>query len=614
MKARLLLFVIFLFMVGYKLAAVFGAHGFPVYDSTPLFWTESALQYRTARRVAVTGVAEAVMKDAQYPEGLDVKNRLTIVMETVCGYLYRLFVPKTVPFHTFLIIVIALYSSVGVIPLYLTVRFLHRSRAALLAAALYAVTPAVYTTVTAPGFELQDFALPLIFFHVYFFVRAYAAEKSRYQYSFMSGAFLFAALTSWHLTQFYFLVLVGFVIICFLFTGFDVKPFSIIVATSILAGLVIPALRTLGFVLSLAMLLAYCVILASTIPVNKLIYQKIVLVCLLVVAGSFSYYISVHILSEYRFIYGLLWDKLRHFGVRPAQTTDLPWETLVMWVSPFTSPSRSVIVSALGTIIISGITGAVLTVRSLLKRSGTRIEGLLAYFAVVFVPLYLLMIRMDAFLVWFFCVLSARLWLDSRKILRYVFLLCVIGNCILLILSARRTAGPDRNHLLGMLMHTRLNVPHDAPFLTSFAYGPSILAYADHPIVLHPKFEGEHNTARIEECEHRLFEDENAFYAFCRTYHAEFFVYQADMLLARGPESMRYRTHTMRVSRQSVAYAFHFRPRTLEHFELVYTNPHYRIYRVLGYGAERHDRKPAYFRVYDEQMFDVTGFGIIGSE
>lgn len=610
MKIRLLLFVIFLFMVGYKLAAVFSTHGFPVHDSTPLLWTESALQYRTARSVAANGVTEAVMKEAQYPEGLDVKNRLTVVMETVCGYLYRLFVPKTVPFHTFLIIVIALYSSVGVIPLYLTVRFLHRSSTGLLVAALYAGTPAVYTTVTAPGFELQDFALPLIFFHVYFFIRAYAAEKSIYQYSFISGAFLFAALASWHLTQFYYLLLVGFVIICFLFTPFDMKPFSIIVATNILASLTIPALRTMGFVLSLAMLFSYCVILAGIIPGNKAIVQKTVLVCLMVIAGAFSYYISVHVIPEYRFIYGLMWDKLRHFGVRPAQPTDLPWQTLVMWVSPFTSPSRSVIVSSLGTVLISGITGVGLTVRTLLRRKWILTDGLLMYFAVVFVPLYLLMIRMDAFLVWFFCVLSARLWQDSRKILRYVLLLCVIGNCILLLMSPRRTAGPNRNHLLGMLMHIRLDIPDDAPFLTSFAYGPSVLAYTAHPIVLHPKFEGEHNTTNIEEFEHRLFKDENAFYAFCRACHAAYFVYQADMLLARGPESMRYRTHTMTLSRESVAYAFHFRPRTLRHFELVYANPHYRIYRILGYGAEPHDRKPSYFRVYDEQMLDVADFGI----
>jgi hypothetical protein len=220
------------------------------------------------------------------------------------------------------------------------------------------------------------------------------------------------------------------------------------------------------------------------------------------------------------------------------------------------------------------------------------------------------MIRMDAFLVWFFCVLSARLWQDSRKILRYVFLLCVIGNCILLILTPRRTAGPDRNHLLGMLMHIRLAIPDDAPFLTSFAYGPSILAYASRPIVLHPKFEGEYNTTKIEIFEHRLFKDENTFYAFCRAHHAAYFVYQVDMLLARGFESMRYRTHTMTLSRESVAYAFHFSPHTLQHFELVYTNPHYRIYRILEYGTKPHYTKPMYYRIYDEQMFDVTNFGI----
>lgn len=613
MRARVLLFVIFLFMVGYKLATVFSTHGFPVYDPTPLFWTESALQYRTARRVAATGVAEAVMKDAQYPEGLDVQNRLTTVMETVCGYLYRL-MPTTVPFQTFLIIVIALYSSLSVIPLYLTVRFLHERRAALCAAALYAATPAVYTTVVAPGFELQDFALPLIFFHIYFFVRAYAAEKTRYQYSFLSGAFLFSALASWHLTQFYYLLLVGFVIISFLCTSFDIKPFSIIVAINILAGLTIPPLRTLGFVLSLAMLFSYCVVLAGAVPVRKKMYQRFVLVCLLIAAGFFNYYISVHVISEYRFIYGLMWDKLRHFGVRPAHPVDLPWRTLVMWVSPFTSPSYTTIVSSLGTVIVAGITGAILTVHNLLRRKGNLARSLLVYFPVVFASLYLLMVRMDVFLVWFLCVVAARLWQSARKVLPYILVLCIIGNCVILIMSPRRIAGPDRNHLTGMLLHIRMHTPDDAPFLTSFACSPSILAYAARPVVLHPKFEGEYVTTKIEKSEHRLFSDENSFYAFCRACQVAYFVYHVDMLLARGPESMRYRTHSMVVSQQSAAYAFHFRPHALKHFELSYTNPHYRIYRVLTYGAEPQDRKPTYFRVYDEQLFDVTDFGVSATE
>jgi hypothetical protein len=612
MKARSILFILFAFMVCYKLFVILNARSFNLRDDTALYWTESAFQYRTARHVATTGSLAALMTEAQYPEGIDMKNRLTTVMEVACGYGYRLFVPKSVPFHLYAVIFVSVWSSLAVFPLYLTIKLLCKNEpTALCGAALYAVTPAVYTTAIAPGFELQDFALPLIFFHVYFFARALSTQKSAYTYAFASGAFLFAALASWYLAQFYYTVIVVFAILCFLFAkGFDMRPFYVLVLFTTGAGLTIPALRSTGFVLSLPMLFAYGTVLASVLPVRRSAHKRLVLSCFLAAAVVLNYYISSEIIPEYQLVYGLLLDKVRYLGARPAYPGELTWETLVMWVSPFTSPSPGIMATSLGTVLVCGTVGTVVGMYRIVKRKAAFIEMLFFYCVCVFASLYTLVVRLDVFLVWFLCVVSASIALWRKRIFFFIVSLCVIGNAVLLLTNPGVAVGPDRTHLSGVVAHIRMQTPRRAPVLTSFAYSPTVLAYTERPVLLHPKFEVEYIAAKTREYEHRLFQSENAFYAFCRSFHASYVLYQTDILLSRNPTSTRYRTHNMTLSRESVAYKFHFRPQELQHFDLVYTNPHYRLYRVCAFGEQPAHRRSLYSRVYDEEFFNLEDFGI----
>lgn len=613
MKTRLTLLFIFLFMIGFKVHAIFCNQHFSPKDETALFWTESALQYRTAKIVAKYGFIPSLDERVQYPEGLHIKDRLAVLMETISGYTYRLFIPKTVPFHVFLVVLISFYSSVTIFPLYLSLRLVSKkSETALLAVALYAVTPAVYTTVTAPGYELQDFALPLIFFHVYFFARALkASERLLYAYSFLSGAFLFSALAAWHLTQFYYVIFVLFIIIYFHFAKrFDMKPFYIVTALNIGAGLIIPALKTVGFLCSLSMLLSYSLIIVSVIRKRHgsqrlFIFLFLVFVCFLITS-----YVSCVSIPEYRFVYGLVWDKIRYLGIRPSDPTRLSWESLVMWVSPFTSPSLSTVTSTIGTVTLSGLLGSLITMSMLLRKRIDLVDALFLFLTAVFGLFYLLLIRLDAFLVWFLSFQTGRLSMYTKRVGHMLVLICIGINSLLLIRGSQRAVTPTQNYLLGTIKYIRYNTPVDAAILTSFAYGPSIATYTGRPVLLHPKFEAEGIGCKIKEFEHRLYEDEGLFYAFCRCHKARYFIYQTDMLLARGPESIRYRTHNFTLPRRCATFKFHFRPDSLKFFELVYSNPHYRVYRIMEQGERPHHIKSVYFRVFDEQLFDMKDFGI----
>lgn len=600
-------------MAGFKVYSVFNDQNFNSRDETALFWTESALQYRTAEIVARYGIIPSLDERLQYPEGIDMRNRLTVLMEIISGYTYRLFMPKVVPFHIFIIIFMSFFSSLTIFPLYLSLQLIDRkSHAGLFGVLLYALTPAVYTTVTAPGYELQDFTLPLIFFHVYFFARALKkGNRLSYAHSFLSAAFLFSALAAWHLTQFYYILFVIFVIICFLFAKrFDMKPFYIVTVVNIAAGLIVPTLRTVGFLLSFSMLLSYSLIISSIIPGRLQAQRRFLFFFLLFASTLTTVYVSFAGVPEYRFVYGLVWHKIRYLGIRPTDPSLLPWETLVMWVSPFTSPSFTTVARSIGTLCISGIVGSLMTVGMLLGRRSDRVDAFFLYLTAVFFPLYLLLVRLDIFLVWFLALQTGRLSVYTKRVGQLFILVCIGVNGFLLFSGSQRAVAPKQTYLYGMIKYIRYNTPQDAPVLTTFAYGPSVITYTDRPVLLHPKFEAEHVTSKIKEFEHRLYEDENAFYAFCKCFRAQYFVYQTDLLLARGPESVRYRTHNRTVNKDCAAFKFHFRPDSLEFFELVYSNPHYRVYHVMEKGERPQHITKVYFRVFDEQLFDLNDFGI----
>ncbi len=613
-KERLLLALIFFFMVGFKLYTVYKNQYFNLKDDTGMFWTESALQQRSARIVAATGQLPVLDKEAQYPEGLAYKSRLTTLMEIVSGYIYRLFIPKQVPFHFFLIIFISMWSSLSLIPLYLSVHLVTENKVSgLLACIFYALTPAIYITVTAPAFELQDFALPLIFTHLYFFIRAMKSSVPlKYSYAMLSGVFLLTALSSWHLTQFYYAIFVLFIgIVLFFEPRTDTKTFYIITVISFLGGFLIPVMRTAGFLFSFSMLMSYGIIISTLLPVKKYSIKRASLLLFICITAITTIFIVTERIPEYRFVYGLMFEKIRYLGMRPADPSKLSWETLVMWVSPFTSPSVREIALFIGSLMIIGITGVVINIKKLFKKTINVYDAFFLLFTVVFFPLYFLLIRLDVFLVWFLSLQTAYVFSAAKKSIRFLLVLCMLINALLLFNQPEKILGPNRNYLLGLIYYIRNLTPQKAVVLTSFPFGPSILTYANRAIVLHPKFEAKKMTSKVKLFEHKLFEPEKNFYDYCTAYGADYFVYQADMVMAQGPESIRYRTHNSTINKDCAAYKFHFQPKNLDYFRLLYSNPHYRVYQVTEKDSLEPDIPVEYFRIYDERIVNLNDLNVL---
>ena len=604
-SAIVTLLLLFAGFFGFKLWYVMSDQSFSKKDDTEMFWTEGAFQYKIAKLVAFTGGIPTHYRDAQYPEGLEIKKKITVLMESISGYIYRAFVPKGVPFHLFLAVFICFYSSLSIFPVYLLSALLWNNRfSGLLSSLFYATTLASSSSSLTHAYIKEDFSLPFIFFHLYFLILGFKRQK--FDYTFLSGAFLFVGLASWHLTQFFYLIVVLFIALNFIIKEDfreEIRIFSVIVLVAIFAGLLVPTLRSERFLFSNSMLLSYLLVILGLSFKKVAWWKKLTSLFFILGAGlTLKILLSPVHIKEYSHVYTLMLNKITHLGVKPEDPSSLSWEANVMWTTSFMSPSIKEIYYFFGALFPLGIGLLLTSILRFIKKRNTQGESFFIFFSLSFTVLYLLIIRMDAFLVYF---LSLHTGLFS-KVRRAILLILLIGlglNLLILTTEKIHTDKPMPNYILTLIKYVRDNTEKGVSFLTTFSLGPSLFAFCDKPVLLHSKFEDYRLREKVKEFEHTLFEDENNFYHFCRKYEANYFVYTTSMLLSTGVESIRYRTDNLNLTKDCVAYKFHFRPEELKRFRLVYTNPIYRLYEVLEEGEVRGEIDSSYFRPYDKKFF-----------
>jgi len=239
-----------------------------VYPEKPLYVSDSAMRYRYAVMASKGEHIPEIDRRLQAPEGLKVRSLLFLFQDKTIGCTYRIFstLSPRVSFDLYLKWFVCIFSSLSVIAVFLVGSSVWRNRVAgLMAAAFYAVS--------IPGFERvighylrEEFALPFIFFSLYFFLASIGHSQDRKIaniHGFFAGVFTFLALSSWHLSGFYFLVLlVGVAIIAF--STADLKPVMrptlYVVGFAVLAGFLNEPLRTRLFLASFSTVIGYCLV------------------------------------------------------------------------------------------------------------------------------------------------------------------------------------------------------------------------------------------------------------------------------------------------------------------------------------------------------------------
>ncbi len=78
----------------------------------------------------------------------------------------------------------------------------------------------------------------------------------------------------------------------------------------------------------------------------------------------------------------------------------------------------------------------------------------------------------------------------------------------------------------------------------------------------------------------KYYDPEDELFGVCDSYEIPYVLYSIDLLLDTSKDSPRFAAGLTGVNEESLAYRMHFEPESLEHFNLVYENDGYRLFRV----------------------------------
>ena len=641
-KPRLLSFmvvvVIFLISVFVKIFLFVNLTVFDYHDDTALFWTESAFQYRYARMVAHKESIPSIDYQVQYPEGLKVFSHITIAMELVSGYLYQFFavISPHLPFHVFIINFISVFSSLSIFAVYFTSQEVWDNRiTSVISSAFYAFS-SVSLERTIGHFSREDFTLPFIFFGLFFFLMADSNKEfsstwlKRKLAPLLSGVCIFVALSSWHFTRFYFFIFILLVIIVF-FMGKEnkllMRKFGVIVLFSFIAGLIIPVLREKSFITSYPMIAGYCLVLVYCLRrLFNLSRGKLILIFLAVsMVSSLLIVLFTTQYLDYSHVYSLLLYKLRFFGIKPSDPHLLPYSARVLWIEAFNSPSLWMILYSFSSLIPINIISLFLCLRDLIRKEIGLKEGMLLYFTMVFLGLYLLITRMSVFLIFFLSIIMGRI-LYKKRLSRTYLVLGLLFLCLIFefhkslninnpssfrsltkryLMSTPQTPPyGSLNERLKLIDWVRRETDENDVILTWFGTGPMIITDTGRSIVLHSKFESEQIRRKYKEFAFSLFESEENFLKFCQKYQVDYFLYEAQFVLDRSKDSIRYLTDQLQLKKEVVAYKFHFEPEKLKHFTLACQNSYLRLFKVNAKGVVPKVKSKKSYQV----LFDINQF------
>ncbi len=601
-----------------------------------LYHSDSAFRYRYARMYATGEEIPSIDHKAQFPEGLEVRKHIHLTMQAVIGYSYRLAstVLPRVSFSHFTVYFLCFFSALTVFVVYLMARALNlRKEVGLTAAGLYGASTPAFARIVG-NYLPEEFVLPFLLGAVVFFLLSMREDYSpgkRMASAIASAVLVAVSLVSWHLSQFFFALFVGFVI----FTSFTfdrhrylLKSFAIIVSGAVIVGVVSPVLRTKLFLFSIPMILSYCLLLSRWLGQKLRLVRKwqiLILIAAAVLTGLVTLIFPKHY-REFSHVYSLLLYKVVFLGRKPIQPDMLPYHARVFWVGPFRSPSLYHAIFDYILLIPLALYPFTKTIWRFFRRQACSRDVFFLYWVVVSGVLFLLVKRLEVFFIPFLSILAGRLMEKIRTKKGYLLvglLVVALGfeshkavnfqtatwfSGLLHPLRGReeRFLSAYGDELSRMTQWLRGNTDASEAILARFDISGSLLAYADRPVILNPMFENLEMREKVRECWKSLYEDEEECYKTCRKYGANYLVYQAKILLDNSLDSDRYTMNELEVDPRSAIHRFHFEPDSLRYFNLVYQSTSFRVYAV-GKDVEESLTPVPYSVLFDEKLLLKDG-------
>lgn len=643
--SALIVIIIYFAISLLKISLMQSSSNFNLTDSTALLRGESALQYHYAKIIADGERIPEVDIKAQFPEGVNTRKDLTVFMERIHGWVYfALFKNLKIPFHVYLIYFVAFFSTLSIFGVYFVTKQLWRDNySSLIAALFYAFSTVTFSRIK--GYLYEDFALPFVFFSIYFYLKAVDMEDTLNSLllSAISGLCMFICLIGWHFSQFHFFVFVVCLLISYLvhpekFLEDRKKYFVLALTISVLSMLNI-FLAAKSFVVSVPMLTLWCGIFLLGYKhirlhdgIKKLLFLAIVFAVL-----SAKLFIFSADDGSYTHVWSLFFSKIKYLAQKPLLPQNLPFDARVLWIEDFNTISLNQLILFFGfTFPLGIISGFALVKDYILKEVELNLSRtFVLLMLLIWCGLSILVVRLSVFAVFFLAIFAGRLFdgisignSKSKNIFKVIvlFLLMVLqaqhvvaykevlqwtqSSSLIKKIAGIFPPEPGRDietisyddvSLIGWI---RRETSKDDVFLADIGISPPILAYADRNINLHPKFETAVIRDKYKQFVFGLYGTEDNFYNFCVNNGTKYFVYQMDMTLDKSLESKRYLTDNLRMKKDSFAFLAHFYPETLKKFGLVYQNDSYRIFEIKEkWGGA--NILPAYSPVYDPKLFEV---------
>ncbi len=638
-----LLITIYCVSIAYRVRLSKNPEYYDPQDPTAFYWTENALQYHYAELVANGLPIPDFDPELQVPEGVNIFENLTIMMEYPCGWLYRFLKlkEKKILFHTWTILFIAGLASLGIFGVYLICRAIGVNELYAIVASLLSNFSPVAVGRSTFGFLNEDFALPFILFGIASYLYALFSGNNKILFSIIAGLCFLISLGAWHFSRFiFFSIVIISVVVLWIFESDPcqrknrARVLLYVLLIPFAGSFLIPVLRYRLFFLSPAFFLGFGagISILFTRPENEKPLLFSFQGWLTIIPALIFFAIGVllsRILStetEYTHVWSLIMNKIKFFGIKPVDPELLDYPARSLWIEAFNSPHPVSLFKNLFPVIIPALLGFLHLIKKRWFDNRIRIVILLS---LVFFLSYLAIERMGVVNNYFVAILAVatsmmdfgktkKLWKTFRPILLIgIFLFNFYQGYHLHETTTytkvlRRIFGSEteefvynwRLNNLELVRFIKFMTPQDAIFLSSVGVGPLIFTYANRAIALQPKYEVKNCQKRVQEFLNAVYGSAEDLFNLCRKWQIDYFVYDTKLLLDNSHNSSRWVAGKRNVATNTAVFLLHFFPDELRHFALVYESNFYRVFRVLLTG-ERPEVKVR----YHQPVYELKSYG-----
>ncbi len=592
---------------------------YTLYGRNLPFTLESALTFRYVRMVSEQGCLPVHDPKTQHPEGVRVYETYSIGLEYVWCWLAS-GLPKRIGFAERVRWVAAGWFCMGIVFIFAWMRAAWGSlTGAFSGAACYAVSVASVARSTGQELSDENFALPLVL--AAFAAAAWAGKQARFRHfallTLLAALLLAWAMTTWDLLQVIILFGAAMGAIAYvrgLLTGRVWVQWLMALPVLAVTGAINPYLGAHHFSLSYGMLLAYAITLcrllelciarffagsdqqAQALALKSngaprfwkvlALFLRISGVLLLVGIGI---WLTAAYTSTYSHFLDLFVAKIRFLNKKPVDPGLLTFDQAILWTPALNSATFRLTRSLFPATLYINALGLIWALFALRRRATSLLLLLLAATLVAW-PAFFLFQRFHVFV----AILSAAWmgWIASRLASLKLAGRCLIAGLVLaLVAEASPTiASPEKwgRHLAYYQQRQELvdwfrRETASEPVLANFGLSGTLLAYADCPIILHPKFENEKIRSLVESYGRALFlGDERAFRNWADARGAAYYVHSKGEFSAVMPElQMRYFVNALDPPAFSAARLLEFAPDDSRYFIPLFNNAKYRVYRIV---------------------------------